>query len=141
MKHNVFVYGTLRHGQGNWARALKDKAKLIGFANTPGDIYHLGGFPGVILPTTDDRAAGNMVYGEVYEVDDSTLKALDRLESEGSMYHRRTIQVSCIKLTQDYDSDSEAPTMVYIYEYSRIPNRNSLITTGDWLAQHKKDYA
>jgi gamma-glutamylcyclotransferase (GGCT)/AIG2-like uncharacterized protein YtfP len=129
----VFVYGTLRHGEGNWSWALKDAADLIGYASTPGEMYTLGGFPGVILPTTDDRAAGKVVKGEVFACSDETLKTLDRLESEGSMYHRRLVSVEYSRMVSDVP---EPPRTVYIYEYGRIPPRPSLIPSGDWL-EHK----
>lgn len=129
-RNYVFVYGTLRHGQGNWDWALKNKSDMIGYAYTPGEMYTLGGFPGVILPTTDDRANGKTVRGEVFACDDETLRVLDRLEGEGRMYHRRTVAVTYTSLVTN---DPEPPTNVFIYEYGRIPSRDQLIPDGDWI--------
>lgn len=126
----VFVYGTLRFGEGNWDWALKGKSDMIGYATTPGEMYTLGGYPGVILPTTDDRALGKTVRGEVFAVDDATLRVLDRLEGEGRMYHRRTVAVNYSSLV---GNNEEPPTNVFIYEYGRIPHRDQLIADGDWL--------
>lgn len=81
----IFVYGTLKRGYGNYARLLKDRAGFIneGVTTRTFDMIDIG-FP-MIFPVDD----GDRVRGEVFEIDASTLKQLDRLEGEGSMYHRR----------------------------------------------------
>jgi len=127
-KHHVFVYGTLRWGQGNWKWALKDKAKFLGFAHTKGKMYHLGGFPGVRL--SDDPE--DLVWGEVYEVDDATLKTLDRLEGVDHGFYNRVETV----VTYRNEHAGERPEKVYIYEYGNQPNEHNRILTGDWVHQH-----
>lgn len=126
----VFVYGTLRHGMGNWEWALKGKSTLIGYSTTPGEMYTLDGYPGAILPTTDDRAAGSTIRGEVFACNDDVLRTLDRLEGEGRMYHRRKVVVNYTSVQANVD---EPPSQVYIYEYGRIPDRSQLIPDGDWV--------
>ncbi len=78
----LFVYGTLKKGAKNHF-FLKD-ALFIGYKVLGGyslyDIEH--GFP---LMFED---SGGSVYGEVYEINDSTLHAIDALEGEGKFYKR-----------------------------------------------------
>jgi gamma-glutamylcyclotransferase (GGCT)/AIG2-like uncharacterized protein YtfP len=82
MTHQVFVYGSLRRGQGNnW---LLRSAHFAGNAKVSGKLYNLGGFPGLRL----DDAEGDVV-GEVWMVDDATLAALDRLEGVGCGFYER----------------------------------------------------
>ena len=82
----VFVYGTLMRGE----RA----DNLLRDADFAGDavlrdyaMYDLGSYPGIAA------RKGEAVLGELYYVDDFTLKRLDEYESEGSLYHRITVQV------------------------------------------------
>lgn len=128
MKYHVFVYGTLRTGQSNWEWALKDRAKFIGFAKTKGRLYRLGGFPGL-------RFGEGYVYGEVFEVDEDTLKDLDRLEGvDHGFYVRMTVPIEYIKLNgEDTPSDCEYPNKVYVYVYGNQPLEHNLIQSGDWL--------
>lgn len=84
----VFVYGTLKHGYGN--HGLLERATFIGNGETVAAcrVYDAG-FP-VLRERDKDNAARNAkVRGEVYECDAETVHQLDRLESEGVMYHRR----------------------------------------------------
>jgi gamma-glutamylcyclotransferase (GGCT)/AIG2-like uncharacterized protein YtfP len=83
----VFVYGTLKKGYGN--SHLLRNAEFVGHGYTI-ETYRMFnvGFP--IIRECED---GNPVYGEVYEVDDQTLKNLDRLENEGVMYDRKVVNV------------------------------------------------
>lgn len=83
----VFVYGTLKRDLNNH-HLLRD-AKFIGGAYTV-DTFRMFtvGFP-IIRPSDD----GASVYGEVYEVDDKTLRRLDALEAEGHMYDRKQVNV------------------------------------------------
>jgi gamma-glutamylcyclotransferase (GGCT)/AIG2-like uncharacterized protein YtfP len=82
----VFVYGTLKRGSGN-QHNLGDST-FIGAGQT---VAHCrlfdAGFP--VLRRRDKRQPCAPVRGEVYECDDLVIQNLDRLESEGRMYHRR----------------------------------------------------
>lgn len=83
----VFVYGTLMQGYGNHRNYLSQseflgKGEITGYA-----LYAVSSFPGVVLE------AGEKVKGEVYNVDDPTLKRLDSLEGEGSLYLRKQVEV------------------------------------------------
>ena len=112
----VFVYGTLRDGEGNHrllenSEFLRDEV-LIGF-----DMFNVGGFPAVI-------EGDGYVVGEVYEVDEQTLKSLHRLEGymednpDNSMY-----------IPKDVDTDVDS-IMIYLWNYKTegLPP----IKSGDW---------
>jgi gamma-glutamylcyclotransferase (GGCT)/AIG2-like uncharacterized protein YtfP len=82
----VFVYGTLKKGYRN--HRLLEGSNYIGEGKISGyDLYDLGSFPGII------RGKGEVV-GEIYEIDQETLKRVDMLESEGQLYSRVPVEVS-----------------------------------------------
>ncbi len=85
--YRVFVYGSLRRGQGN--HGLLDGARFAGEAETlpRWAMLDLGAFPGVV-PGCD------RVRGEVYDVDAATLAALDRLEGHPRFYRRRPVELA-----------------------------------------------
>ena len=78
----VFVYGTLKQGHGN--HRLLAESKCLGTTHTKPafTMLHLGGFPGVLLQ------GDTSIIGEVYEVDEITMKRIDRLEGYPSFYDR-----------------------------------------------------
>lgn len=87
----VFVYGSLKRGFGN--HGLLEHSKYVGITET---VYHnfrmhplLGSFPAVTACIDD----GFAIMGELYEVDLPTLKRLDMLEGNGSLYIRRLVSV------------------------------------------------
>lgn len=82
-KHLVFVYGTLKKGFSNH-HFLKDQ-EYLGKAEIKGTMISLRHFPGVCLVGNDD------ILGEVYEINDETLKRLDHLEGHPSFYKRKEI--------------------------------------------------
>ena len=88
----VFVYGSLKNDFHNsgvlkysefvCSSRLKDHALYV-FGTKTGS----GNFP-VMIPNKH-----HSVMGEVYIVDDYTLKILDDLESEGDMYNRVLVDI------------------------------------------------
>jgi gamma-glutamylaminecyclotransferase len=91
MSHLVFVYGTLKRGQHNHNRFLATST-FLGPATTAERWRMItGGYP-VVLPN-HHRAGAGRIRGELYEVDDQTLEALDRLEGNGHLYLRREVPV------------------------------------------------
>lgn len=91
MKHRVFVYGTLKRGHAN--HDYLDGARYL----SPGETelsYTVvsAGFPIALYPRAGYGKAP--VRGEVYEVDGSHLRALDRLEAVGRMYLRTIVPVA-----------------------------------------------
>lgn len=84
----VFVYGTLMSGFGN--NQLLKNATLMEYASTE-DEYTLviSGF----IPFLIDNDGGDYVVGEVYKINEKTLKNLDDLEGHPNWYERRVINV------------------------------------------------
>jgi len=137
MSKRIFVYGTLKRGFHNHrclegARFIKETC-----LSTPFRMFDTGGFP-VILPATECKA-GYFPTGEVYELPEGSdgelvLARLDRLESEGSMYHRQefytlddevvSVYVGDAKVFRRYDNqaflgknivvDDKAETVSYV---------------------------
>lgn len=90
MSEYVFVYGTLKNGYCN--HRLLDNSKYLGEAYSVLERFEMrapeiGGFPFVTEVGHKSKNKGR-VYGEVYEVDEKTLKRLDVLEGHPSFYTR-----------------------------------------------------
>jgi len=121
-KHKVAVYGTLRQGQGNHRLLNQDPVKHIEVAGFK--MYSLGGFPAI---QTSENSK-DVIKAELYEVDDSTLRDLDRLEG----YDRTQTTTNTFYDVQVIDVDGDK---VDIYT---MPNRefseSSRIENGDWVA-------
>ena len=100
----VFVYGTLLRGER--ANSFLDEAEFASDAVLRDfAMYDLGCYPGIV------GRKGEAVLGELYYVDDATLKHLDEYEGEGSLYRRTTVLVN----TSDGE---EATALAYIYAHS-----------------------
>jgi len=89
MKNIVFVYGTLRKTFNN--HALISNSRFIGAGRTCEKFVMFSR----LIPFLSDSQKVSTIYGEVYEVDDKTLSALDRLEgykpnSPSSSWYRRS---------------------------------------------------
>lgn len=84
---NVFVYGTLMKGHGNHRNFLS-QSEFLGSGEITGyAMYEVSSFPGIV------PESGENVKGEIYEVDQATLRRLDYLEGEGSLYNRKQVEV------------------------------------------------
>lgn len=109
----VFVYGTLKSGYGN-NRLLSD-AKKVSDAVTKKPWWLVDcGFP-YMLPEHHEGEAFPVV-GEVWEVDNNTLHALDRLEGvEYNHYNRETISVDT------ENGEEEVFAYVHVHEVYDLP--------------------
>lgn len=104
-KTNVFVYGTLLKGRSNH-RLIAD-CELLGRGTVTGfEMYDLGYYPAIV-------PGEGSVLGEVYSVDNETLKKLDFFEGSGELYIRKTVRVSMEK------DDADAEVYVYLTELER----------------------
>lgn len=112
----VFVYGTLRAGEAN-ARLLVG-AKLDRLARTEAafDLADMGPYPAMV------RGGSTAVRGEVYVVDEATLRALDRLEGHPRFYRRERITLGDGEEVEAYLMPPEA-----VFGRRRIAN-------GDWCS-------
>lgn len=88
----VFVYGTLKRGHYNHNHL--EKSLFLSNAQVKGELLDIGPFPG-LLGKKNDNSKPKFVQGEVYLVDNETLARLDKLEGEGSLYHRKSTIAHC----------------------------------------------
>jgi len=85
MKTSLFVYGTLkRGGSRHW---ILQNFPFLGRAKAKGFVlYDLGPYPAMVY-------GAGVVYGEVYEVSEEALQALDFVEGVPVLYRRELIEV------------------------------------------------
>ncbi len=83
-KHLVFVYGTLRNGHSN--NHLLKEAYCYGTGCTEASysMYLISGYPYVTSSGTRYQ-----IVGELFAIDDDTLKTLDSMEGHPRYYERR----------------------------------------------------
>jgi gamma-glutamylaminecyclotransferase len=84
----IFVYGTLRAGEPN--HYLLANQEIVHPARTEPafELVSLGPYPAMI------PGGLTSIVGEVYEVDEPTLAALDRLEDHPNFYQRQAIRLT-----------------------------------------------
>lgn len=109
--NRIFVYGSLKKGFGN--HRLLETARFLGETQVKGKMYSLGGYPGAKM---DEEGT---IFGELYEVDDSTKSRLDRLEGHPTFYKR--IQVPC-----------SLGVLVETYHYCGRVDSKPLVESGVW---------
>ena len=119
VRTRVFVYGTLLSGERNHRYLVH--ARLIAEARTqPAFTLHdLGGFPGLV------SGGDHAVVGEVYEVDEPTLAAMDRLESHPDFYRRTSIVL-----------EDGSAVEAYLLPPEQVSDR-PIIASGSWRARDK----
>lgn len=134
--HRVFVYGSLKRGLDN--HHLLNTAVFAGNASTAAPFRMMDG-PYPVLRESDGN--GWRVSGELYEVDDCTLKALDDLEGvDEGLYDRVEIDV--------VTASSPARTLrAFVYvgcasHWDRQPQSAYLTLNGeghlDWVPSHAR---
>ncbi|XP_071942372.1 putative gamma-glutamylcyclotransferase CG2811 [Antedon mediterranea] len=100
-----FVYGTLKRGQPNHhllQNPSNGKGKYLGTAKTYEKWPLVVGSRHNIPYILDCPGKGHNVMGEVFEIDNTMLAALDRLEGHPIYYQRTDIKVT---LVQDADGN------------------------------------
>ena len=113
----VFVYGSLKRGFYNYYGRLdgtRGYAKFLGEATTKGKMYNLGHFPAVNI---DEEGT---IHGEVFEVDENVVRALDLLEGYPTFYNRTKVPLS---------SGDQA----WIYHIERELPEDQHIPSGEWI--------
>lgn len=88
--HLVFVYGTLR--TGSWNHFFMEGQRLLGPAVTR-ERYAL--YVDEIPFVKRDEPASR-IAGEVWEVDETCFKALDKLEEHPDQYRREQVEVELV---------------------------------------------
>ena len=122
-KYLVAVYGSLRKKQSNYEYYLSSSVYKGTFSTEPEYTLHsLTYYPGLKLN------GNTSVVMEVYEVDESTLETLNRLEgyrpNEKSTFYDR------IEINTPW---GKAFTYIYVAELSK----ESIVESGDW-SEYKK---
>lgn len=121
----LFVYGSLMSGFGNH-RFLHD-AKFISEARTKGLMFDAGPFP---MAITDPLS---YIYGEVYKINEDTLREIDYLEGHPDFYRRHNVNV--IK-----DDGEEIRAWCYFVKPESV-NKESMIGDGRWIKKYTNMFA
>ncbi len=124
-KYLVGVYGSLRSGMSNYQYYLSDSDYKGTFTTEPEYTLHsLDYYPGLKLN------GNTSIVMEVYEVNEETLKNLNRLEGycpgEKSTFYDR------IEINTPW---GKAFTYIYVKELSK----DSIVESGDWVAYKTKE--
>ena len=119
----VFVYGTLKCGHYN--HSVLGDSQFMGEYKTAErwGLVNLGAFPGLV-------AGPLSVKGEVYDVDEATLKRIDRLEGVGyGLYMRHKIPI--YNLSGELQDES-----VWTYIYGSVGDiiKNYDTLMSEWVA-------
>ena len=118
----VFVYGTLLKGMSR-SHSLST-SRFEGFGVIRGSLYDLGSYPGIV-------DFDGSVYGEIYDIDSSTLVALDHIEGydinypESSLYSRKEVNVTLL------NDGSRLRAYTYFYNASSLDEYHH-ISSGDY---------
>lgn len=116
--HRVFVYGTLRPGERNHGY-LHSARRIGGHVTQPAfTLLDTGPYPAAL------DAGDTAIVGDVFEVDDATFAALDRLEDYPVFYTRRPI------------ATDHGDAWMYLWIAER-DSRWRRIAHGDWCRRHQ----
>ena len=133
-QYKVFVYGTLRPGQGNYQRLLADRTDQEQPATAPGVALFGAGFP-YAVPSPGARTVGSLITIRPALYDD-VLNDLDRLE--GCLPHRPD-RSHYVRATRTVIAAGGTPHTAWIYlagpsvdhaRMRRIPGDDWLLTTS-----------
>lgn len=135
--HKLFVYGTLREGY-HWNSKFLSSSKKLCDARTVEKFPLVVGTSCVPYLLGDLPNVGHQIVGEVWEVDEMTLKNLDEYEGIGKGYYtRRTITV-----TSSTGGGTKKPieAEVYFKTESSEDLRNSPYLEEYTLDFHRQNY-
>ncbi len=117
----IFVYGTLRKGMGN--HHLLEGSGFLGMGETVvryGMYVLPGGIP--YVKRRSERKA--VIVGEVYEVDEDTLRRIDQLEGHPDFYRRRLVPVML---------NGEEKIQAWLYFLADVGREGDLFIGGDFI--------
>lgn len=118
MTSRLFVYGSLLSGEP--AHPLLAGARFIGPARTAAgfELVDLGDYPALL------RAGEAQVAGELYEVSDEILAAVDVYEGCPEIYARRRIEL-----------EGGDPAEAYVMNAEEHARGLPRVTSGDWRSR------
>lgn len=116
----LFVYGTLRPGNGAHDLFMSSGVEHIGETRISGRMYSMGGFPGVRLDGRRFHSEGDVVTGDLFRITDDNLSSrLDQYEGYPHLYGRRLVE-------------TEQGEDAWVYEINMAPPETSRIPSGTW---------
>ncbi|HQM27674.1 MAG TPA: gamma-glutamylcyclotransferase [Syntrophorhabdus sp.] len=124
----VFVYGTLRKGMGN--HRLLEGSGFLGMGETVAQ-YGMYVLPGRIPYVKRRSGMKAVIVGEVYEVDEDTLRRIDRLEGHPDFYRRRLVPVML---------NTEEKIRAWLYFLADEAREDDLFIGGDYVCFIGRDY-
>lgn len=131
-ERRVFVYGTLRASGANDIGRLRPAPRWVGRGRVRGRLFHLGGYPGLLL------GEGGWVQGEIYAVAPDLEAVLDAIEEvwpqRSGEYFKREVQV---QLWPQPGDAASAPWQLRCFLYEIHAARTigrPVIEGGDWMA-------
>lgn len=117
----LFVYGSLM--KNRWNHGFMENAEFIGEAVLHDyALYHLITYPAI------KPEAGAKVKGELYEVDEAMLPALDDLEDEGSEYQRTLVKIQL--------GNETVEASAYVYLLTVDESRRIAYDKQPWFADY-----
>lgn len=117
---HVAVYGSLRRGEH--ADLSNNKhAKYIRDVEVPGTLYRVSWFPGVV-----NQNDGNTTKGELFEIDEKILDALDTYEG----YDSERIDSSLF--VRELVNFGDVDAYVYYYNHPSTLTQDQEVLGGDW---------
>ena len=126
MTNKILVYGTLRVGQGAYFGFKLDRdTRHLGTIRVPGTMYHLGGFPGIVLDGDLEGFRADLLEITDEDAVPGVLQRLDGYEGyreeapDNSLYLRREINLP------EYGT-------AFIYEINRDMSARIRVAGGDW---------
>lgn len=131
----VFVYGTLRSGQGNYSNLLRGltRQETTDVTMPGGEMYSNGGFPYVLA--TNDPA--NEVKGDLMYLDNDhyldTMEGLDALEGTATLWSDRNHYNRSLQFIKTGDNEY---TQAWVYtppsvDHDNLRSRLSRVDSGD----------
>ena len=131
MPQHLFVYGTLRSEFPHpLALRLKSLAKFVGKGSAPGILYDFGWYPGAMFR----EHARSRVIGEIFALKNAQRLLLAQLDHyEGTAEPGNPFRRVPIKVRLDRGGMVDAWT----YEVRQLPERRSLIESGDFILHRR----
>ncbi len=91
-KHVLFVYGTLKNGHMRHKHLAGQRYLGTAVLKPNYRMVYLGGYPALVPPP--DGMFGSRVRGELYEVDDLCIQAVDKIEgADHGLFARKVLPI------------------------------------------------
>jgi gamma-glutamylcyclotransferase (GGCT)/AIG2-like uncharacterized protein YtfP len=111
----LFVYGTLKRGGRRHGLLAGQLSRGEARTRPLYALHHLGSYPGLVAAT----GAGQVVRGELYEIDCALLGRLDRVEGAPELFDLGSVELE----------DGVGPAWAYFYQLGPAGPR---IESGVW---------